>query len=293
MFTAIGAAIIPVLFTAALGYAWVRAGRPLDGAVLTPLVTEVGSPCLILATLLKAKIEPAAFASMALAAFIAITLFLTVGAIALRTFRLRIRTYLPSVAFPNAGNLGLPLSLYAFGPKGLAYAIVFFAFSQVGSFTIGQAIAAGRANWVVLARMPLIYAVALGVAASTLNLELPGWLRNFIALLGNMTVPLMLLMLGASIARLRVASLGRSLCVSGLRIGIGLAVGVGVSTALGMTGVPKAVLVMQCAMPVAIFSYVFAQQWGNDPEEVAGLVVVSTAATVFTAPLLLNFLLAM
>jgi malate permease and related proteins len=32
---------------------------------------------------------------------------------------LRLRTFLPSLTFPNNGNLGLPLAAYAFGEQGL------------------------------------------------------------------------------------------------------------------------------------------------------------------------------
>ena len=45
------------------------------------------------------------------------------------------------------------------------------------------------------------------------------------------------------------------------------------------------------AMPVAVSSYLFAQQFRRKPEEVAGMVVVSTAFSAVTLPLLLLELL--
>ena len=50
-------------------------------------------------------------------------------------------------------------------------------------------------------------------------------------------------------------------------------------------------LLLQCAMPVAVNNYLFALRWNNNPEEVAGTVVVSTLASVVTLPALLWFLL--
>ena len=44
---------------------------------------------------------------------------------------------------------------------------------------------------------------------------------------------------------------------------------------------------MQSAMPVAVSSYLFAQQYERKPEEVAGMVVVSTAVSFVTLPLIL------
>jgi malate permease and related proteins len=48
---------------------------------------------------------------------------------------------------------------------------------------------------------------------------------------------------------------------------------------------------MQSSMPAAVFNYLFALRWNNQPEEVAGIVVVSTLVTIATAPTLLYFLI--
>src|SRR5580658_109498 len=137
------AAVIPVLVTAGLGFIWVRSGRPFENAMFTPLVVDIGTPCLIFATFAKTSIAPANFAAMALATTTALGCFAIVAAVALRLTNLRVRTFLPSLTFPNNGNLGLPLAAYAFGETGLGYAIVFYAICMIGQFTVGQAIAAG------------------------------------------------------------------------------------------------------------------------------------------------------
>jgi malate permease and related proteins len=53
----------------------------------------------------------------------------------------------------------------------------------------------------------------------------------------------------------------------------------------------RSVLIMQCAMPVAVYNYLFAQKWNNQPEEVASLVIVSTLVSTFTVPVLLRILM--
>ena len=99
------AAIVPVLGTVAAGFLWVRSDRPLDTKSLTPLVTEVGTPCLVFATLArKTVVPPEAFAATALASVTALLGFAAVGALVLTWAGLRLRTYLPAVVFPNAGN---------------------------------------------------------------------------------------------------------------------------------------------------------------------------------------------
>ncbi len=283
--------VLPVVITVAVGFLWTRYGYPLNSKELTALIADVATPCLIVSTFQSSKLSFDAFAAMAGAAVTAIVLFAALGALILKAASLRIRTFLPSIAFPNAGNLGLPLSLYAFGPEGLGYAIAYFSISSVANYTLGQMIAAGQANWRGLARLPILYAVALGIALSFWNVELPQWAGTTIALIGNVTVPLMLLMLGSSLSQLKVASSGRALFVSCVRLGLGAAVGVAVAAALGLSGPLRAVLILQCANPVAVYNYLFAQRWNNEPEEVAGVVVLSTLLSILTIPLLLTWLM--
>jgi hypothetical protein len=284
-------AILPVLATALLGYLWTRAGRPLDSATITLLVTDIGTPCLIISTFANSTVPPAAFGETAAAAATMIVGFITVSALLLRLLRLRLRTYLPAVAFPNSGNLGIPLSLYAFGPEGLGYAIVFFTVTSLANFTVGQAIAAGAVSWRAILRLPILYGVIVGVLIATVHLALPRWLANMVALLGSFAVPLMLLQLGASLGRLKVATLPRALLLAALRIVMGGAVGFAVTFLFGLNGTARSVLILLSAMPAAVFNYLFALRWQNEPEEIAGIVVVSTLAAIITAPALLYLLM--
>jgi len=285
------AAVLPVVAIVAMGLLWTRLGRPLDSVSITLLIADVGTPCLIFSTLAKMTISPDAFARMALAAALSMVGFASLGALLLSWARLRLRTYLPSIAFPNTGNLGLPLSLFAFGQEGLAFGVVFFAVASVANYTLGQAIAAGAANWRGILRTPVLYATALGVMTSAFHLGLPRWLGNMVTLVGGMTVPLMLLMLGAALARLGVSALRRALVLSIMRIGLGAGVCLAVAALLRLEGTARAVLVMQGSMPVAVYNYLFAQRWNNNPDEVAGLVLVSTVVSFGTIPLILTLLM--
>jgi malate permease and related proteins len=289
MLGAILAAVTPVLVVVAIGFFWVRSKRPFETAMLTPLVVDVGTPCLVLATFLKTMVRPSDIAEIALASTIALICFAIGSYGILLTLRLRVRTFLPSLTFPNNGNLGLPLAAYAFGPQGLGYAIVFYAICMIGQFTVGQAIAAGASNFRAIFRLPLLYATAIGVILSATRTSLPIWLLNTIQLIGGMTIPLMLLMLGASLARLPMANISRALLLSAVRIGMGAAVGILVVAILRLDGIAASVLIMQCAMPVAVYNYLFAQKWNNQPDEVAGLVVASTLVSILSIPAVLYF----
>ncbi|MFO1046996.1 MAG: AEC family transporter [Geminicoccaceae bacterium] len=281
------AVMAPVFLIAALGYGWARAELPYSGPFITTFMINVATPCLVFATLLRLRFEAdellriagASLACLALAAAVAFTI--------LRLSRQRLRIYLPALIFPNAGNMGMPLCLFAFGEEGLGLAVVFFAVLAVAQFTMGPAIAAGRLDLQQMARTPLVYAVALALLLQLLGLELPRWAANTTRLLGDCAVPLMLLSLGVALARLRIAGLGRAAVMSVLRIAIGFAVGLTVATAFGLEGTIRGVVILESAMPVAVFNYLWAVRYDTAPEEIAGMVLGSTLLSFATLPPLL------
>ena len=68
-----------------------------------------------------------------------------------------------------------------------------------------------------------------------------------------------------------------------------MAVPLGVGLAFGLPRLPLGVLVLQVASPVAVTSYMLAAKYDARPDEVAGLVVVSTLVSIPAIPLLLAF----
>jgi hypothetical protein len=74
-------------------------------------------------------------------------------------------------------------------------------------------------------------------------------------------------------------------------MGGGALVGFAVAGVLGMEGVARGVLVLDCAMPVAVFNYMFATKYEREPGEVASTVVLSTVLSFVTLPIVLAFLL--
>lgn len=282
---------LPVFVVALLGYLLARAGRPFDDKTITFLVTEIGAPALVFFQLSTASLAPASVGRIAAATAVAILANLVIGVVVLRASGLALRTYLPALAFPNTGNLGLPLALYAAGAEGLSYAIVVFSTMSIANLTAGQAIAAGRAQWATAIRSPILPAVALGLLCNFAALELPTWAVHTLELLSSLTIPLMLLMLGTACARIGVKIAPRTIAMAALRLGLGATAGLVISSLFGFTGALRVVFVLQCAMPVAVYNYVFAQKYGNEPEAVASLVVISTLFSMVTTLGLLAFLI--
>jgi predicted permease len=287
MFGELFAIIAPLFVGAGIGYVWGRLDRPYDADLITSLVFLFGTPCLVFSTLTKLEVDPAALGEIALAAAAALITFMIVGGVILRLAGLPYHSYLPALTFPNAGSAGLPLCLFAFGDVGLALAIAYFAVTSTSQFTIGMWIASGELSPRQLLGTPLLYAIAVALVFMLTGTEPPAWIANSARIVGGLTIPLMLITLGVSLARLRVTSFRRALAFSLLRLGLGIAVGLGLAYVFGLDGAARGVFILQCTMPVAVFNYLFAQRFRRAPHEVAGMVVLSTAITFASLPLLL------
>ncbi|OWJ91562.1 transporter [Pseudomonas sp. A46] len=281
------AVMAPVLIAAGIGYGWARSGQSYPTEFIARLVLNIGTPCLVLSTLARTEIDRHAFGQLAIACLLVMLGMGLIGTLLSRAFRQDWRILVPAYLFPNSGNMGLPIALYAFGEKGLALAVAFFLVLSVGHFSLGLALSGTERSPKKLLANPIIISLALAVPLVIWDLELPRWLANTIGLLGGMTIPLMLLTLGVSLASIRVHHLGSGMILGALRILCGAALGWTVGWGLGLSPLAQAVLVMQASMPVAVFNYLFAVRAGRSPEAVASLVMCSTLLSFALIPLLL------
>ena len=97
----------------------------------------------------------------------------------------------------------------------------------------------------------------------------------------------MLFSLGVALARLRFGGTTRAIILSALRLILGIAAGYGVSWAMGLEGTMRGVTILQSAMPVAVFNYLWALRYDNSPEEVAAMVLGRPSWPSWRLPLLL------
>jgi len=139
--------------------------------------------------------------------------------------------------------------------------------------------------------MPILWAIPIAVILVIQQWQLPLFLSNSVELIAGMTIPLMLITLGISLQKLRVKDWRQSLFFSVVRIAGGLAAGWLVCTLLQLEGVARGVVLLQAAMPVAVFNYLFAERYDCNPAQVAGMVVLSTFMAFATIPLMLFFIL--
>ncbi|MEQ3763100.1 MAG: AEC family transporter [Alcanivorax sp.] len=293
MYFQIFTVLFPVILCAFLGALWARSGQRYDSDFVSRLVLNIGAPALILSTLSQVAIDPSLFADIAIACVLVSLTMALLGFVIPRLLGDDVRTYLPSFVFPNVGNMGLPVCMFAFGEQGLALALIFFMVLSVAHFPVGILMAGGReaGGLMGIIKMPILYAIALAVLLMMSGAVLPGFLNNAVSLIGAMTIPLMLITLGVSLYSLKVSGWGKALLYSLIRILGGLSAGLLVVWWLDIEGVARSVVLIQSSMPVAVFNYLFAVRFDRQPDAVAGLVVVSTLLSFVSLPILLSWLI--
>ena len=291
MIQQIFAVVAPVLLIALLGYVWDRKGLPFDTSMVSYLSSNIGAPCLLLSTLLTRRPDPTAMLTMMGATTAMMVVTGVAGYTILRTLRQPMRVYLAAMMFPNSGNMGIPLTMFAFGAEGLVAAVAVFATVSLFQFSLGISLASGRFSLRDILSSPVLWSMGAGLVLLIFDIKLPAFLGNTIDVLAGLVIPLMLLSLGTSLARLRIRSLSSGLMFAAARIGGGFIVALGITHLLGMTGAARGAMIIQSSMPTAVFNYLFALRYDNQPEEVAGIVVISTIVSFLTLPLLMAFVL--
>lgn len=288
------AILAPIMISTGIGYLWGKSGSEFPTEFISRIVMNIGTPCLIIGVMAKVEVKPDVMGIVALATALVMTLMGIISWIWLRLVKLPVATYLPPLIFPNNGNMGLPLCLFAFGQTGLALALGSFMVMMIATFTVGLVLVTEggwRERLLSIAKQPVIYSMAIAVVLLVTHTALPRWLGNTVDLLGGIAIPLMTIALGVSLATLKIQFLSRSIAFSVARVFGGLALGYLVCLVMNLDGVSKSVVLLQSAMPIAVFNYLLALRYNRQPEEVAAMVLVSTLIAFAGLPFLLMAIL--
>jgi len=281
----------PVFLLAAVGFVWVKLGFEYRVEFVTRMAMTLAVPCLIFVALMQTKIDPEALAALSLASLVAYVVVMAACFVLVKLWRLDVATFLAPLSFGNTGNLGLPLALFAFGEKGLGYAVVIFAVMAIMSFTIGIWIVSGGGSPKQVIKEPLVAATLLGALFLWRGWETPVFLTNALELIGQMAIPMMLITLGVAVARLETKAMGQAALLSLVKVVVCVGAAYVAATTFALDEVATAVLILQVATPVAVTSYLLAEKYGADAQPVAGLVVASTLLSVVALPLILAFVI--
>lgn len=293
--------VLPVFLIASVGFA-ARRSLAIDPRPIARLSLSVLVPALLFNSMLSARmggeeiVRIGAYAVLLTAGLVA--LGFTAGAL-LRFDRSETSGVVLSVGFMNAVNYGLPVNLFAFGQEGFDRAAVFAVFETTLTFSIAVFIAArGKLPWraalLPTLQMPVLWAAAAGLALRGAGVELPLPLQRAITILSGAAVPVVILLLGMQIAGLRARRLRPSAIIATAgRLGVSPALGLLLVSLLVLEPLTARALVLEAAMPTSVNVTLLAAEFDADPDLVATVALLTTAASVVTVAVWVRFLQAL
>jgi predicted permease len=278
--------VLPVFAVVAAGFGYGRRVRP-DTDAINRMNMELFVPALVLSALARRDFDLAANRGLILGAVAVVLGSGAVGWLAARALRVDPRTFVPPMMFSNSGNMGLPLALLAFGQDQLPAAVALFVTTNLLHFTLGLHVLQGGARVVHLLRSPIVLATAGGVALSALGVRLPGWIAVSLEMLGQISVPLLLFTLGVRMSATALAALPVGIAGALVRPAVGLGVAVALAPALRLSGAQHGILILYASLPPAVLNFLLAEQYRQEPEKVASIVVLGHLASLVAVPLAL------
>ena len=282
--------VIPIFSIIVVGYAIGRI-KKVNIQAFVDLIVYIAGPCLIFASIARSDINVADFTTIAGAA-LAIILIMAFSAFLI--FKItnsdRKGLYLPMV-FGNTSYLGYPAALFAFGMDGLSRAVVYDMINSLVIFSFGIYIVHHKNELQEAFKVPLLYAVVIGLAVNLLQIHVPDLVFTPIELIGMITIPLALLVLGYKLTEIKISAAKIALLASVFRIGGGVLVALVIINLLSIDGLVKDIIVLQAAMPSAVMSLILAAKYNRDASLVASVVLITTVLSMISIPLILSVLL--
>jgi predicted permease len=267
-----------------IGFLYSRRVKPdLGGA--NKLVVDIALPVLIFISLSAKSFDPISAMSFTAAS---IVLILLTGLIAWPFAKFSgstVQAFLPCAMFTNVGPIGIPLIALAYGPEGMAPAVVLLVISNILHFTLGAGVMSGKVDWRMVYANPLVWSTVLGIASSQLQITLPEWIQTSCTMIGSVLVPMMLMSLGARLASSQVADAWVGVRSGVLILIIRLAAVLLALWFIPLQGLERGALILFACLPSAVFNFMLADKFQVEPNKVASTVIVGHLLSLAFLPL--------
>lgn len=198
----------------------------------------------------------------------------------------------------NTGFLGVPMLVVLLGPRAIGPVLMVLTIDMlVFSTLITMIIHGARQDRVRISALlpvlrgivanPMILSMLAGLLWAWLTLPLPGPLDEFLSLLGAAATPGALFAIGASLAARSIRRIGPSVWLGSAKLVLHPAV-VGLAAwLLGVEPFAAGVMIAAAALPVAGNVYILAQHFGVAQHRVSTAILISTAASILTIPVVM------
>ncbi|MHB8126869.1 MAG: AEC family transporter [Desulfitobacteriaceae bacterium] len=293
-----GDVLIPVFLTVGLGY---LAGSILkiETKPISQLSIYVLIPCLVMAYLQKASLGLKDYWLIIIFTIVLSVVMHIVSSVLTRavgTDSVERSVLQMSVVFMNSSNYGLPVIMLALGQAGTERAVVFITIQLVllNSLAVFYVAKAKRSVYqalIKILKMPTIWVIILAVILRLFHVQLPEKIWFTLNMLGQASVPVMMLLLGIQLCKTKLA--GNALLIaiaSGLKLLIAPLVAVAfIYLFADPRGLTERVLILEAAMPTAVVTSLLALEFETKPELVASIVFVTTVLSFVSIPLIISW----
>ena len=280
--------LFPVFFVVGIGYYLGKTNPKIDTTFITSFAANIGTPAMVIYAITSTGINFEIFRDYFWYYLLAIVLFALVGIFTLYLLKTKdIVRELPPLIFPNTGNMGLPICMFAYGSKGLGVSASITSLIILCHFTLGVFLADRKFNLNVILKNPPFYAIIFSAIMLFYGIKMPVFVVNTTEWLMYVTIFLILMSLGIALTRLKVFSLSNALISSFTRMIIGPAIGFLLIFIFDLKGFAAGVLLIQCSMPSAVLNYLVGSIYSPKKivDSIASTIVVSTLISFVTIPI--------
>lgn len=202
--------------------------------------------------------------------------------------------------FPNSGNYGAPVAMFAFGAIGFQYAVIFMVIHAFLMNTVGIFIASYgsdkttsfKDSLMSVLKMPVLYGFLFGVLFQLLHIQLPPTIQDGISLVGSASIPTVMLILGMQLAEIKPQKFELKYVntVTIFRMIISPLLAVVLVNFMPVNDMIKNVYILLAAMPIAANTTLLAVQFNVKPDLTSFTTLVTTLLSLVTIPLTLLFI---
>jgi malate permease and related proteins len=290
--------ILPIFLASASGYLLAKYVK-VNPRAISQLAFYIFSPSLVFKLLTSSQLNHTEILRMggfALAGVLLIGFLAWLVGTLFHFERRLLVAILLVVMFGNSGNYGLSLNLFAFGLPAMPYASLYFVILLLLMYTLGVFLASLGTTGVKgailgLVKVPALYAMLAALVVNQLGWALPLPVDRTVTLLGDATIPTLMVLMGAQLYHSQWNGQFLALGVAnGMRLVVAPLLAIGLALLFGLTGAAFQAGVAQSAMPTAVVMTILATEYNVEPFFVSSAVFTSTLLSPLTVTPLLAYL---
>ncbi|MCO7174915.1 AEC family transporter [Sporolactobacillus kofuensis] len=289
--------ILPVFFIFLSGFILQRIFK-LDIKPISTLAVYLLVPFLVFDTFYTTPLNMSFF-YIVITSTIIMVLLIIIGVVVCKCLHYSksdMNAFLLSTIFPNSGNYGVPIILFAFGTQGVAYAMPLMIFHTLLMGFVGIYIAANgqggakRAIQTVL-KQPMNYVILPAMLLQKFQFHIPVNFLKSIDLISNTTIPIIMVILGMQLANVTVTNMnwGRISWATCIRLIVSPVIAYSVCLLFPIDPLLRNVIVVMAAMPSAANTTLYAIQFNAKPQFVSSCTLITTVISALSLDLLLTF----